>query len=59
VLEPSAGIGLLAMFAGLAGDAPVLNEFADTRAGLLDSFFPVVTVTCFDAAQIEDHLKAF
>jgi len=40
----SAGIGLLAMFAELVGDALDLNEFAETRAGLPDSFFPVVTV---------------
>jgi hypothetical protein len=33
----SAGIGLLAMFAELVGDAPVVNEFAETRADLLDS----------------------
>ena len=35
VLEPSAGTGLLAIFAELAGASLVLNELAETRAGLL------------------------
>ena len=33
VLEPSAGTGLLAIFAELAGAGLALNEIADTRAG--------------------------
>ena len=36
VLEPSAGTGLLAIFAELAGSRLVLNELAETRAGLLE-----------------------
>ena len=47
------------VIAELVGDALDLNEFAETRAGLLDSLFPVVTVKRFEAAQIEDQLKAF
>ena len=58
VLEPSAGTGLLAILAELAGGALVLNELAEARAGLLDLLFPVITVTRFDAAQIDDHLGA-
>ena len=58
VLEPSAGTGLLAILAELAGGALVLNELADTRAGLLGLLFPGVAVTRFDAAQIDDHLDA-
>jgi predicted RNA methylase len=58
VLEPSAGTGLLAIFAELAGGALVLNEMADVRAGLLDRLFPGVSVSRFDAAQIDDHLGA-
>jgi predicted RNA methylase len=58
VLEPSAGTGLLAILAELAGGALVLNELADIRAGLLDCLFPGVTVSRFDAAQIDDHLSA-
>src|SRR4029077_13898413 len=34
----------------------VLNEFAETRAGLLSLLFPGIGVTRFDAAQIDDHL---
>ncbi|MGL9623161.1 bifunctional class I SAM-dependent methyltransferase/DEAD/DEAH box helicase [Bradyrhizobium sp. U531] len=58
VLEPSAGTGLLAIFAELAGGTLVLNELAETRAALLDQLFAKVTVTRFDAAQINDHLDA-
>ncbi len=58
VLEPSAGTGLLAIFAELAGAGLALNELADTRAGLLDLLFPAVPVTRFDAAHIHDHLDA-
>jgi predicted RNA methylase len=56
VLEPSAGTGLLAIFAELAGASLVLNELAETRAGLLGHLFPDVGVTRFDAARIDDHL---
>ena len=56
VLEPSAGTGLLAILAELAGGSLVLNEMAETRAGLLDHLFRGVAVTRFDAAQIDDHL---
>ena len=56
VLEPSAGTGLLAIFAELSGGTLVLNELAETRAGLLGRLFPNLTVTRFDAAQIDDHL---
>jgi len=56
VLEPSAGTGLLAIHAELAGASLVLNELADTRAALLDSLFPGIAVTRHDAAHIHDHL---
>jgi predicted RNA methylase len=58
VLEPSAGTGLLAVFAELAGASLVLNELADTRAGLLRHLFADAAVTSFDAAHIDDHLDA-
>ena len=35
VLEPSAGTGLLAILAELAGASLILNEFAESRAGIL------------------------
>ena len=58
VLEPSAGTGLLAIFAELAGAQLALNELAETRASLLGLAFPDVTVTRHDAAHIHDHLDA-
>lgn len=58
VLEPSAGTGLLAIFAELAGGGLILNEFAEPRAELLDHLFAGIEVTRFDAAQIDDHLEA-
>ncbi len=58
MLEPSAGTGLLAIHAELAGGRLVLNELADTRARLLDCLFPATTVTRHDAAHIHDHLDA-
>nr|WP_246485555.1 strawberry notch family protein [Aminobacter carboxidus] len=56
VLEPSAGTGLLAIFAEVVGSNLILNELAETRADLLTSLFPAIAVTRFDAAQIDDHL---
>ena len=58
VLEPSAGTGLLAILAEIAGGNVALNELADTRADLLRRLFPGRPVTGFDAAQIDDHLDA-
>ena len=40
VLEPSAGTGMLAIFAELAKARLALNEIADTRAGLLEPSVP-------------------
>src|SRR5882757_3038165 len=56
VLEPSAGTGLLAIFAELTGSRLVLNELAEARAGLLRQLFPAVSITRHDAAHIHDHL---
>ncbi|MFN7595967.1 MAG: methylase, partial [Cereibacter sp.] len=56
VLEPSAGTGLLAILAEIAGGSLALNELAYTRADLLRLLFPGYLVTTFDAAQIDDHL---
>jgi len=58
VLEPSAGTGLLAIFAEIDGASLTLNELADSRAGLLDQLFPGLALTRFDAAPIHDHLDA-
>ena len=58
VLEPSAGTGLLAILAEIAGGSLALNELAETRADLLRHLFPGWPVTSFDAAQIDDLLDA-
>jgi hypothetical protein len=58
VLEPSAGTGLLAIFAELAGAGLVLNERAETRAGLLGHLYPGIAITDQDAGHIHDHLDA-
>jgi predicted RNA methylase len=56
VLEPSAGTGLLAIFAELASGSLILNELADTRAELLAQLFANRAVSQHDAAQIHDYL---
>ena len=56
VLEPSAGTGLLAIFAELAKARLALNEIADTRAGLLGRLFRDAAVTRHNAEQIHDRL---
>ena len=58
VLEPSAGTGLLAIFAELARVPLALNEIAEIRAGLLGRLFRDVAVTRHNAEQIHDHLDA-
>src|SRR3546814_8506569 len=58
VLEPSAGTGMLAIHAELAGAALALNELADGRAELLERLFPAAPVTRLDGASIDDRLDA-
>lgn len=58
VMEPSAGTGLLAILAELAGGGLVLNEIGQTRSELLAHLFPDTAVTRHDAAHIHDHLDA-
>jgi predicted RNA methylase len=57
VLEPSAGTGLLAISAELVGARLLLNEIAETRAGLLARLFrDAPPVTRHNAEQIHDRL---
>ena len=56
VLEPSAGTGMLAVFAEIMGARMALNEIAETRAALLRRLFPDSLVTTHDAASIDDRL---
>ena len=56
VLEPSAGTGLMAIFAELAHARLSLNEYAPVRHGLLEQLFSASTVSQHDAAHIDDYL---
>jgi predicted RNA methylase len=56
VLEPSAGTGLIAIFAELAHARLSLNEYAPVRHGLLEQLFPGSAVSQHDAAHIDDYL---
>ena len=58
VLEPSAGNGLLAIHAELAGASLALNEIAPDRARLLAALFPTATISAHDAEAIHDRLDA-
>ena len=58
VLEPSAGTGLLAVFAEMAGARVHLNELDPRRAELLDTLFRDTPVTRLNAEQINDRLPA-
>ncbi|MBP8936890.1 MAG: strawberry notch family protein [Agrobacterium sp.] len=57
VLEPSAGTGILACYARIAGADLVLNEIADDRAQILAELFEM-SITQHDAASIHDRLDA-
>jgi predicted RNA methylase len=56
VLEPSAGTGMLAVFARVSGMRLALNELAETRRALLGLLFPEAIVSGYDAASIDDRL---
>lgn len=56
VLEPSAGTGLLAIWAELAGAKLILNEISPERREILDNLFPKVPISSHDAEQINDYL---
>lgn len=56
LLEPSAGTGMLAIHAELAGANLLLNEIGAGRAALLGRLFPDCPVTRHDAAAIDDRL---
>ncbi|NEI66252.1 strawberry notch family protein [Rhizobium leguminosarum] len=56
VLEPSAGTGMMAIFAELAGARLALNEYAVVRHSLLGPLFAGVSVSQHDAAHIDDYL---
>lgn len=57
VLEPSAGTGLLAVFAHRAGAGLVLNELDPSRAEMLQAAFPGASVSRHDGELIHDLLS--
>ncbi|MBY3516487.1 methylase [Rhizobium laguerreae] len=57
VLEPSAGTGMMEIFAELAGARSALNEYALVRHSLLGRLFANVSVSQHDAAHIDDYLN--
>lgn len=56
VLEPSAGTGLLAIWAELVRARLCLNEYGGVRHALLEQLFPNATIAQHDAAHIDDYL---
>ncbi|WP_068875130.1 strawberry notch family protein [Phenylobacterium sp. CCH9-H3] len=56
VLEPSAGVGMVAAIAEACGATLALNELSDRRAGLLDGLFPAAARTRLDAGHLGDLL---
>lgn len=56
VLEPSAGTGMLAIFAEMAGARVYLNELDPKRAEILSGAFRDTPVTRHNAEQINDRL---
>lgn len=56
VLEPSAGTGMLAIFAEMAGSKVYLNELDPKRAEILAGAFRDTRVTQHNAEQINDRL---
>ncbi|MFN3511890.1 MAG: strawberry notch-like NTP hydrolase domain-containing protein [Phenylobacterium sp.] len=56
VLEPSAGVGMIAAVAEACGAAVTLNELSDRRAGLLDGLFPAAARWRRDAVLLPDLL---
>lgn len=58
VLEPSAGTGMLAVYAAAKGCSLLLNEYAASRAALLSHLFKDHPVSQHNAEQIDDYLSA-
>ncbi|WP_168452277.1 strawberry notch-like NTP hydrolase domain-containing protein [Sphingopyxis microcysteis] len=58
VLEPSAGTGMLAVWAAKAGLRLALNEISPLRRDCLTALFPAARVTGHDAELIDELLDA-
>ncbi len=58
MMEPSAGIGGLAVFSHVAGARLILNELSSRRAAVLQQVFPTAKVYTENAEQIDNILPA-
>jgi predicted RNA methylase len=58
VLEPSAGTGLLAVWADIQGAKLILNEIAPRRREILQAVFPKAIISGHNAEQINDYLDS-
>lgn len=58
VLEPSAGVGMVAAIAEACGASLALNELSDRRAGLLDGLFAAAERSRLDAGHLGDLLPS-
>jgi predicted RNA methylase len=58
VLEPSAGTGILAGFAGRITQSLILNEISADRSNILGYLFPDRPIYGYNAEQIDDYLEA-
>jgi predicted RNA methylase len=56
VLEPSAGTGMLAVWAAKAGARLALNEISPLRRDCLSALFPAARVTGHDGELIDELL---
>ena len=56
VLEPSAGTGMLAVWAAKASSRLALNEISPLRRDCLSALFPATRVTGYDAELIDELL---
>jgi hypothetical protein len=56
VLEPSAGTGLIAVTAEVAGARLHLNELTTNRHEIITSLFPAATHSNYDARDLKDRL---
>lgn len=56
VLEPSAGTGMLAVWASKAGTRLALNEISPLRRDYLSALFPAARTTGYDAELIDELL---
>jgi predicted RNA methylase len=58
VLEPSAGTGILAGFAGRVTRHLILNEICPERSAILGHLFPQLPIHNYNGEQIDDYLEA-